>query len=151
MVNLPHPFIYLITLVGGAKVKKKLKGSAMMESLASAVIMAVVLVILAGFLVQMSSRVKTATSIITLTNHNTNVMERIRQMAYDNSGELLDHYGTDVLGSTTIESEADVTTFHWDSFKVYHVKLTSKTKAKGAKTKLQNDFYMTDIGEPNVE
>lgn len=79
-----------------------------------------------------------------MSTHNLDCMERIRQMCYDPTQDLLLYYGDEFFGTDTIETDVTLEPATWDQFTIYRVTINSKMR--DTSQRLVSKYIITDIG-----
>lgn len=129
---------------------KKRRGFTLVETVLCCVILAVVTIGTSSVSAHISALKVEARNTVFLSTHNLNVMERLRQMAYDlGEGEvLLNYYGSELFGTSEIDTDIYIHQTTWDDFYIYNVRLESRMR-KYQQT-LTSTYTMTNIGGPYI-
>lgn len=127
-------------------IRKKRKGFTLAEVIACTIILALVSIGTSAVSGHISALKVEARNNVYLSTHNLNVMERLRQMAYDKveTEELHSFYDEDVFSTNSIITKVYVQTSIWENFRIYSVRIDSRIP--GSKQKLVNTYTLTDIG-----
>lgn len=120
------------------------KGFTMIEVIGCTVMMAlIVIAVVAVSLAIDGLRANTRNSVY-MSVHNLDCIERIRQMCFDTTQDMLLYYGDDVFGSSDIQTEVSLEPATWDHYTIYRVTVSSKMRDE--KQRLTSTYLITDIG-----
>lgn len=123
---------------------KRRAGFTMLEMVATAAFMAIIVVSLIATSDSVSTLRTNTRDTVYLSVHNLNCMERLRQMCLSADSGLLYYYGDSDFGTTDIETEIFIERAEWDSFNIYSVRIESKIRE--SRNRLVADYVLTDIG-----
>lgn len=123
---------------------RRFKGFSMIEMVSSIALLALIVIAVAKASMAIDAlRVQTRETVY-LSLHNLNVMERLRQMCLENSDGIMLFYGDAEFGTLDVETEAFLKEASIDNFKVYKVRIESKTR--DTNQRLTSEYIITDIG-----
>lgn len=123
---------------------RKRHGITLIEMVFSMAVFVVIVMFTAQISQNISGLKNRTTDTVYLSMHNLNVMERIRQWSSEPYGDLLLYYGDDEVGTTDIQTSAELVKSTCGTFNIYEVKITSKMRAN--RTRLVTTYVVTDIG-----
>ena len=130
-------------VVGCSRMSRR-KGFTLIEVIGSTIMLALIVVGVVSVSMAIDGlRTQTRNSVY-LSTHNLDCMERIRQICLDEGQDMLLYYGDDVLGSSDIETTAELVVSRWDHYNVYSV--TIHSQMRGYRQKLTSEYIITDIG-----
>lgn len=126
---------------------QKKKGFTLVEAVVTTLLISITCLTVAKVVISVNNSRMDMQNTVYLSNHNLNCMERLRQMARDTDGMLLDHYGSETFGTNDFDTNVDIETVPLGDYFIYYVDIQSSTKTNGRFNKAEDTFIMTNIGE----
>lgn len=129
------------------KFRKTRKGFSMLESIASAIILSIIIIGVLSVKRTVQAENIRARESLYMSMHQLSVMEELKQMS--GRSRLLAYYGPSEFSTLEFETTVNVTESSIGDFLVYYVELNTYNEDKSEH--MRNTFTMTNIGSTQRE